>query len=87
MELGFSKFQAYKPQPLALRVFKIPENSSDNVCCRVPFHRSRGVQGLYSIAALSSEQHFEKLPKILKGTPTWMFYWEVVKNIPNDYFF
>ena len=66
MELGFSKFQAYKPQPLALRVFKIPENSSDNVSCRVSFHRSRGVQGHYSIAALSSEQHFEKLPKILK---------------------
>ena len=32
-ELLFSKFQAYKLQPLALRVFKIPENSHDNMCC------------------------------------------------------
>ena len=85
MELFFSKFQAYKLQPLALHVFKIPKNTWDNACCGIPFYRNRCVQVLYRIAALSS--FLKNWQVYLKMTPTWMFYWEVAKNILSGYFF
>ena len=85
MELLFIKFQAYKLQPLALRVIKIPENLWDNVYCGIPFYRSRCIQVLYRIAAPNS---FLKISQVhLKRTPTWMFYWETAKNILSVYFF
>ena len=70
----FSKFKAYKLLPSALHVFKIQENSWDNMCSGIPFNRRRCVQVLYRITALNS---FLKV--YLKRTPTWMFYWKVSK--------
>ena len=54
IELPFSNFHAYKLQPLALFVFKILENSWDNVCCGIPFYKSKYIQVLYIITALNS---------------------------------
>ena len=78
----FSKFKAYKLLPSALHVFKIQENSWDNMCSGIPFNRRRCVQVLYRITALNS---FLKV--YLKRTPTWMFYWKVSKNFPRGYCF
>ena len=85
MEILFSKFHAYKLQPLALRVLKIPENFWVSVCCRILFYRNRCLQVLYRIAALNSFLRSSQV--YLKRTPTWMFYWEVAKNILSGYFF
>ena len=60
MEFLFSKYKVYKLQPSALRLFKILENSWDNVCWGILFYRSRCVQ------SSCSEQLFEKVPSILK---------------------
>ena len=85
IELLFSKFQAYKLHYLALHVFKILGNSWDNVCCGIPFYRSRCIQVLHRIAALNS--FFRSSQGYLKRTSTWMFYWEVAQNILSGYFF
>ena len=85
MELIFSKFLAYKLQPLALHILRIPENLWDIVCCGVPFYRSRCVQVLYRKTALKSFLRSSQV--YLKRTPTWTFYWEVAKKIPGGYFF
>ena len=69
MELLFSKFQAYKLQPLALCVFKILLWNSF-------------LQKQVSTSSLQnscSEQLFEKLLSVLKKDSTLMFYWEVAK--------
>ena len=85
MEFLWEKFQAYKLQSLSLHVFKIPENSWNNVCYGIPFYRSRWVQVFYRIAVLNSFLRSSQV--YLKRTPTWMFYWEVTKNILSGYFY
>ena len=77
IELLFSKFRAYKLHYLALHVFKILGNSWDNVCCGIPFYRSRCIQVLHRIAALNS--FFRSSQGYLKRTSTWMFYWKLPK--------
>ena len=69
MELLFSEFQAYKLQPLALRVFKILLWNS--------FLQKQVSTG--SLQNSCSEQLCEKLLSVLKKDSTLMFYWEVAK--------
>ena len=64
MEFLFSKFQAYKLQPSALHVSKIPENSRDNVVLWNPFLQKQVRTG--SLQNSCSEQLSEKLTSVLK---------------------
>ena len=68
--------------------FRILKNSGDNVCCSVPFYRSRYKQVLYRIAALEGflQKSQEGLQVYFKRTPPWMFCWEVSRNFKSSYF-
>ena len=77
MEFLFSKFQAYKLQPSALRVFKIPKHSLDKVYWGISFY-SWGVQILYRIADLNS--FLKSIQVYLKGLHHVFFSWKFPKN-------
>ena len=73
VEFFLSEFHAFKRQPSALRVFKIPENFWDNVCCSVPLLQKQAL--VDTIQNWYSKQLFGNLlgsltHMLLKDSPT-----------------
>ena len=66
-------------------ILEILENFQEVLCNEVPFLQKQGLTG--SLENGCSGQLFEKLSRVPKRTPAWMFYWEISKNFQSSYFF
>ena len=66
-------------------ILEILENFQEVLCNEVPFLQKQALTG--SLENGCYGQLFGKLSRVLKRTPTWMFYWEISRNFQSSYFF
>ena len=66
-------------------ILEILENFQEVLCNEVPFLQKQVLTG--SLENGCYGQLFGKLSRVLKRTPTWMFYWEISRNFQSSYFF